>query len=448
MKAIVIGAGEVGINIARHLVQENQDVVLVDNDAERLSLVGEMLDVQTVLGFGSHPDVLEAAGCENAAMIIAVTHSDEVNMVACQMAYSLFNVPLKIARVRQTAYLEVTKHRLYTRDHMPVDVIISPEVEVANAIVRTMTVPGAFDAEFFGDGRVAIIGTWVMPDSPLIGQPLKTLKGEHKLPFVLAGIFRGDRLIVPDGQDHLEEDDEVFFICKREETEDSMHLLGHTESTPSKVFVIGGGSIGLHIVERLEKMGISPRVLERDSSRAALLADTLNDTTVLHGDALDRKILVEENIQDMDVVVAVTSDDATNILSSTLVAEYGVKNIITLVNQSNFIGMVENLGLETVISPREITASRILQYIRRGHILSLHTIKDGKAEIIEAEATASSPIVGVPVRELNLPVGVRLGAVVSGADVIIPHGEDIIHAGDRVVLFCSSNQIHAVEALF
>jgi trk system potassium uptake protein TrkA len=448
MKAVVIGAGEVGLNIARHLVQENQDVVLVDNDPEKLSLVSEMLDVQTVVGFGSHPDVLEAAGCENAAMLIAVTHSDEVNMVACQMAYSLFNVPLKIARVRQTAYLEVTKHRLYTRDHMPVDVIISPEVEVANSIIRTMTVPGAFDAEFFGDGRVAIIGTWVLGESPLLGQTLHTLQNEQKLPFVIGGIFRGERLIVPDMQDHLEEDDEIFFICRREDTEESMQLLGHMDSTPSKVFVVGGGGIGLHIVQRLEKMGISPRVLERDSARAAFLADTLNDTTVLHGDALDRKLLVEENIQNMDVVVAVTSDDATNILFSTLVAEYGVKNIITLVNQSNFISMVENLGLDTVISPREITASRILQYIRRGHILSLHSVKDGKAEIIEAEATAASPIVGVPLRELNLPDGIRLGAIVSGAEVMIPRDDVIIHAGDRVVLFCASAQIHAVEALF
>ncbi|MBI1362835.1 MAG: Trk system potassium transporter TrkA [Proteobacteria bacterium] len=447
MKAVVIGAGEVGLNIARHLVMENQDVVLVDNDPAKLAAVGEVLDVQTIEGFGSHPDVLEAAGCENAAMLIAVTHSDEVNMVACQMAYSLFNVPLKIARVRQPAYLEVTKHRLYTRDHMPVDVIISPEVEVANAIIRTMTVPGAFDAEFFGNGRVAVIGTWVTAEASLIGKPLFRMH-EEKLPFTVAGIFRGERLIVPDGQDHLELDDEVFIICRREDTEEAMQMLGHMEGTPKDVFIIGGGGIGHHILQKMEKMGITARVLERDSERAAFLADTLHRTTVLHGDALDRKLLMEENIQDMDAVVAVTSDDATNILSSKLVSEMGVNNVITLVNQSNFISMVESLGVETVISPREITASRILQYIRRGHILSLHSIKDGKAEVIEAEATPASPIVGVPIRELSLPAGIILGAVISGSQVTIPRDGDIIHAGDRVVLFCANTHIHTVESLF
>jgi trk system potassium uptake protein TrkA len=447
MKAIVIGAGEVGLNIARHLVHEHQDVVLVDNNPAKLAAVSEQLDVKTIEGFGSHPDVLEAAGCESAAMLIAVTHSDEVNMVACQMAYSLFNVPLKIARVRQGAYLEMTKHRLYTRDHMPVDVIISPEVEVANAIIRTLTVPGAFDAEFFADGQVAVIGTSVLANSALLGKPLFKLQKE-RIPFVVGGIFRRERLIVPHGQDHLEAGDEVFFMCRREDVAESMSLLGHSDRNPSNVFVIGGGAIGLHILQQLEQMGIGARVVERSAARAGLLADTLHNTTVLHGDALDRKLLLEENIQQMDAVVAVTSDDATNILSSKLVGELGVKNVITLVNQSNFIDMVENLGLETVISPREITASRILQYIRRGHILSLHSIKDGKAEVIEAEATAGSPVVGVPMRELNLPSGIILGAVFRNGEVTIPRENDILHVGDRVVLFCANSDIHTVESLF
>lgn len=450
MKVIVVGAGEVGVNIARHLMEENQDVVVVENDPEKVRLVSEQMDVQVVEGHGAHPDVLQTAGGDQADMLIAVTRSDEVNMVACQIAHSLFNIPTKIARVRDSSYLNVTKQRLYSRNNMPVDVVISPELEVASAILRTLAVPGAFDAEDFADGRARVVGVRIVNDAPVLAATslAELMEGRSERLRIL-GVFRQDRLLIPGADDHLEKGDDVYFICHRDDSAACMQLMGYEEQLPHNVFVLGGGTVGVNICRRLERQGLHPRVLELSKTRAEELADELIGTTVLHGDALDRDILRQENIEKMDAVVCVTQDDAVNLLASVLVRGMNPDvNIITLINKSTFVPLVKGMGLERVISPGEITASRIMRHMRRCHVHSLHSVYDGEAEVMEARVTANSPLVGLHVRDLHLPEGIALGAIVTEEKLIFPTGGDIVHEGDRLVLFCHVDRVHQAETLF
>lgn len=446
MKVIIVGAGEVGRNIARHLLEEDQDVVVIDNNGDKLRTLVDQLDVQTVEGHGAHPDIIQAAGGDQADMIIAVTRSDEVNMVACQIAYSLFNVPTKIARVREPSYLSVTRQQLYNRANMPVDVIISPEVEVAASIVRSMSVPGAFDAEDFADGRARVIAARVTADAPIMEKSVYEVDKEN---LRIMAIYRNDRLIFPTAEDHVEKGDEIYFVCPRESSQSVMHLMGYGEQVPKNIFVYGGGNIGLNICRRLEKQGITPRVLELDKERAEGLADTLTNTTVLHGDALDREILNQENISAMDVVLAVTQDDATNILASVQSRELNSNaHIVTLINKTGFVPLVKGMGLEHVISPGEITASRILRHLRRCNVHMLHTVKDGEAEIMEAQVSAESNLIGMHALSLPLPTGVSLGAIVTAQAVVLPTSETVVHEGDRLILFCDVDSVHQAEALF
>lgn len=449
MKVIVIGAGEVGLNIAKHLMEENQDVVVIENNPEKVRLISEQLDVQVVEGHGAHPDVLQAAGGDQADMLIAVTQSDEVNMVACQIAYSLFNIPTKIARVREASYLSVTKQRLYNRTNLPVDVVISPELEVASSILRTLAVPGAFDAEDFAEGRARVVGVRVLPNAPILGSSLAEAMEGRTERMRMLGIFRQGRLLIPSRDDHLEKGDDVYFICHRDDSAACMQLMGYEDQIPHNIFVLGGGNIGVNICRRLERQGLHPRVIELNKQRAEELADELIGTTVLHGDALDRDILHQENIEKMDVVVCVTQDDAVNVLSSVLVRGMNpAVNIITLVNKSTFVPLVKSMGLERVISPGEITASRILRHLRRCHVNSLHSVYDGEAEVMEALVTAQSPMVGLHVRDLNLPSGISLGAIVAGDELIFPKGSNTVHEGDRLILFCHADRVREAEALF
>lgn len=449
MKAVVIGAGEVGLNIARHLVMEDHDVVVVDNDTANLRHVSEQLDVQTIEGMGSHPTILEQAGCDTADILIAVTQSDESNMIACQMGYSLFDVPLKIARVRDASYLSVTRHGVYTPENMPVDVIISPEREVSNAIVRTLEIPGAFDAAYFANNQIAMIGVKIQEDCDLCRKSFKKLSQEGDVPFVAVAIIRRNRLIVPYGSDHLEVGDELFFVTKRDDVPRSMSMIGYEKQQTRRAFVIGGGNIGFGICKRLEEMGMSVRVLEQDRERAEFLADVLDNTTVLHGDALDRDILEQESITSMDVVVCATSNDSANALSSILCKQLGAQSVITLAIQQTFISLGESLGLDKIVSPREITASRILQHIRRGQVHSLHAIHGGKGEIVEVKVRPESALAGVKIADLGLPEGVIIGAVLrENGEVLLPTAQTKLIAGDQVIVFSATELVSYVEQQF
>ena len=446
MRIIIVGAGEVGTNLAKILLEEEQDVVIIDNDPQKIAALSELMDVQALVGHGSHPDILEAAGASKADMIIAVTASDEVNMVACQIAYSLYNIQTKIARVRDDAYRRVTAHRLYNRDHMPVDVIISPGLEVANVISRTLAVPGAFEVEDYLGGNLQMVGCRVQTRASVCGETVQHFEKQFQALRVLA-ILRRERLLIPKEDDHLEKDDEIFFMALRENTPEIMQLLGY-EARPNKsVFVIGGGHIGYNVCRNLESMGYRPKVLEGNRSRAEWLANELDNTTVLHGDALDKVLLEQEQVGQTGAVVCITSDDATNMLASIMVRDMGTENIMSLVNKASFVPLVSSLGLERVISPGDITSSRILKHLRMGQVHSVHSLKEGCAEVIEARLSNESPLVGLHVHDITLPTGVRLGAVIVGHTVAGLSENTILHSGDTVILVAHKDAVHLAEGL-
>jgi trk system potassium uptake protein TrkA len=448
MKAIIVGAGEVGINIAQHLAHESQDVVVIDVDESKLQHISETLDIQTIKGSGSYPDILAKAGADSADMLIAVTDSDEINMVACQMGYSLFDVPMKIARVENRSYLSVTHNRIYTPENMPIDMIISPEMEVADTMLRNMTVPHAFDTYLFAEDQILLIGLNVGDDASILNVPFRKMQSKLNLPFRAIAIFRDGRMIVPHGSDHLEAGDELYFICESNKIEESVALLGIEMKPIRNVFVIGGGGIGYDICRRLEQLEISARVLEYSEERAQFLAENLQKTTVLYGDALDHELLLQENIGEMDVVLAVTSNDATNILASISASQLGAKSVTTMINGVDFLRLSDRLKLETVVSPRYITASRIVHFTRRGHVISLHTLHEGESEVSEVKISNESPLVGMNMSDLKLPEGILVPAVVSKDRGVILSGDDkAIHAGDSAIIFSTAEQIHTVAEL-
>ena len=451
MQVIICGAGQVGSNIARYLASENADITVIDQSPELVAKLSDSLDVKGIVGFASHPDVLERAGAPDADMIIAVTYADEVNMVACQICHSLFDVPTKIARIRHQSYLDPLWADLFSRDHLPIDVIISPEVEVARAISRRLEIPGAFDVIPLADGKVSLIGVHCAEECPILETPLRQLTDLFPdLHIVVVGIWRNGVGLVPTGDDELLAGDDVYFVAESSHLNRAMTVFGHEEKEARRVIIIGGGNIGLNLAQRLENGSrrVLTKVIERDKKRAELVAQTLDRTVVLHGDALDSDILEQANVAESETVVAVSNDDETNILSSLLAKRHGSQRAVTLVNTTSYGQLIGTLGIDTVVSPRAITVSTILQHVRRGRIRSVHTISEGFGELIEAEALETSSLVGEPLREADLPDGVVLGAIVRDGEVVIPRGDTVVRTGDLVVLFAATQAVKKVEKLF
>jgi trk system potassium uptake protein len=451
MKVIVCGAGQVGSSIARQLAMENNDVTIVDQSSKLVSQITDAIDVQGVVGHASRPDVLENAGAEDADMIIAVTYADEVNMVACQVAHSLFDVPTKIARVRHQSYLMPIWANLFSRDHMPIDVIISPEIEVAHAVTRRLQVPGAFEMIPMVDDKVRLLGVRCGEDCPLVHTPLRQLTQLFPdLNIVIVGLMRENVPIVPTGDDQMLPGDEVFFVVDTEHLPRAMTAFGHEESEARRLLIFGAGNIGLFLAQQLEREfpWVRVKMIENDLSRAEAVAGQLEKTVVLHGDVLDPEILEEANAGAAETVVSVTNDDETNILASLLAKRHGAKRAITLVNKTSYEPLVAPLGIDVVVSPRNITVSTILQQVRRGRIHSVHTLREGFGELIEAEALETSPLVNTPLKDVNLPAGVLLGAIVRDSEIITPRGNTVVQVGDRVVLFAVADQVRNVEKMF
>ncbi len=451
MKAIVCGAGQVGFHIARQLAAENNDVTVIDHSEERVRHVGDALDVQAMVGFASHPDVLERAAAGDADMIIAVTQADEVNMVACQVAHSLFNVPTKIARVRHQSYLDPIWADLFSREHMPIDVIISPEIEVARAISRRLTVPGAFDTIPLADGRVQVIGVRCDDDCPVINTPLRQLTGIFPdLNIVVVGIIRDGGNVVPTAEDQMLAGDEVYFVADSEHVGRAMAVFGHEEAQARRVIIAGGGHIGEFLARLIhdEHPGVNAKVIEFNKDQAERAARALPDTTVLNGDALDPDILQEANVSVTEAIIAVTNDDETNILASLLAKRYGCTRALTLINNMNYGPLITTLGVDAVVSPRAITVSTILQHVRRGRIRAVHSLNEGFGEIMEADILDTSRLVGLPIRDADLPDGVLFGAIVRDEEVLIPRAGTLLRANDRVVMFVASQAVKHVEKLF
>jgi trk system potassium uptake protein TrkA len=451
MKVIVCGAGQVGYNIARQLSLENHDVTVVDSSNENIRTVSESIDVQAILGFASDPDVLERANAGDADMMIAVTQSDEVNMVACQVAHSLFNVPTKLARVRNQSYLQPIWADLFSRDNMPIDVIISPELEVARAISRDLVVPGAFDTIPMVDGRVRVIGVRCNEDCPVINTPLRQLTGVFPdLNIVVVGIIRDGEAIAPGSDEQMLTGDDVYFIADNEHVARAMTIFGHEERQARRIIIVGGGNVGEFLAQLIqdEHPGVNARIIEAAKDRAEAVARRLPETTVINGNALEPTILEEAGVAVTEAIVAVTNDDETNILGSLLAKRHGAQRAIALVNNTNYSPLITTLGVDVVISPRSITASTILEHVRQGRIRAVYSLGEDVGEVMEAEILETSSLAGLQIRDMELPDGVMFGSIVRGNQLITPRSNTVVNKGDRVVLFVRPAAVREIERLF
>ena len=452
MKIIVCGAGQVGSSIAKQLSIEGNDVAVIDSSAERIQAVSDTLDVQARIGFASHPTVLEEVGADSADMIIAVTLSDEINMVACQVANSLFNIPTKIARIRNQNYLNPEWMHLYKHDQLAIDNIISPEIEVAKAIVNRLHVPGAADTIPFANSKIKAIGIRCTLDCPMINMPLtKIQKKLLDINVSIMGLMRKDDFIIATNEVEFLEDDELYFICDTEYEQEAMLMFGYEAREARRIIIIGGGNIGLFLAEHLEKENdvVNIKLIEVNKDRAEFVADKLSKTTVINGSALSKEILEEASVSSAETVIAVTNDDEVNILSSLLAKKFGCERVLTLVNNSNsYSELVSSLGVDVTVNPREITISSILRHVREGRISAVHSICQGEAEIIEAEAVESSSIVGKSISNLDLPKDVKIGAIFREDQMLIPDMDTSIQAGDKVIVLSKANMVNQVEKIF
>jgi trk system potassium uptake protein TrkA len=451
MKVIVCGAGQVGFNIAHYLASENNDVSVIDQRPELIRKITDTLDVQPVQGFAAHPAVLEQAGAGDADMIIAVTAADEVNMVACQVAHSIFNVPTKVARIRSQAYLQPMWSNLFSREHMSIDVIISPEIEVARAITRRLQVPGAIDVIPLAGDKVRLIGVRCGSECPLINTPLRQLTVLFPdLNIVIIGIVRDGKAVIPTAEDKMLDGDDVYFVVDTNHVSRALAAFGREDQEARRLVVLGGGNIGLFLAQRLEAEhpNASVKVVEISKERAEFVAKSLTRTVVLNGDVLDPEILHEASVATAETVVALTNDDESNILAALLAKRYGARRVMTLINKNTYNALTGPLGIDVVISPRSITVSNILQHVRRGRIHAVHSLHEGFGELIEADALETSPLVGRPLKDVKLPGGVLIGAVVRDGTVISPRGSTVVQAKDRVILFAAADAVKKVEKMF
>ncbi len=451
MKVIVCGAGQVGSSIARHLANENNDVTVIDINPELIRRVHETIDVQTIVGHASQPDIIEKSGGNDAEMIISVTRDDEVNMVSCQVAHSIFNIPTKIARIRSQSYLAPQWQDLFSRDNMPIDVIISPEIEIAKAVTNRLHVPGATDMMSFADDLVKVVSLKIDDNCPIINTPLRELT--ELFPDLLIRIFalvRNDEVITANSEEQLLINDEVFFAVESSQINRAMTAFGHEEKEARKIVVIGGGNIGLFLSAELNQddQNISLKIIEKDRSRAEFVAENLPNIVVINGDSLEKEILTEANVSNAETVIAVTNNDQVNILSSLLSKREGAGRVMALLNNSMYDSLMQSLGIDAVVNPRAITVSSILQHIRRGRIRAVHTIRDGSAEILEAEVLETSPLVGKAIKDISLPNGIIFGAIVREKKVIIPRSETSVMINDKIILFAKKGMIKKVEKLF
>ncbi|MCD5971213.1 MULTISPECIES: Trk system potassium transporter TrkA [Pseudomonas] len=450
MKIIILGAGQVGGTLAEHLASEANDITVVDTDGDRLRDLGDRLDIRTVQGRGSFPTVLRQAGADDADMLVAVTNSDETNMVACQVAYTLFHTPTKIARVREAAYL--TRAGLFDNDAIPVDVLISPEQVVTNYIKRLIEYPGSLQVIDFAGGKAQLVAVKAYYGGPLVGQQLRQLR-EH-MPNVdmrVAAIFRRDRPILPQGDTVIEADDEVFFIAAKADIRAVMSEMRRLDENYKRIVIAGGGHIGERLAEAIESR-YQVKIIEMNPARCRHLSESLNSTVVLQGSASDRDLLLEENIANTDLFLALTNDDEANIMSSLLAKRMGARKVITIINNAAYVDLVQGGEIDIAVSPQLATIGTLLAHVRRGDIVSVHSLRRGAAEAIEVVAhgdTKSSKVIGKAIKDIALPSGTTIGAIIRADEVLIAHDATVIETGDHVIMFLVDKKyIRDVERLF
>jgi trk system potassium uptake protein TrkA len=451
MKIIILGAGQVGRTAAYMLAQEKiNEVTVVDLNADTLRELQDRLDIRTVHGHAAHPGVLARAGAEDADMIIALTDSDETNMIACQVGYTLYHTPTKIARIRAGEY--IAEDRLFAPGALAVDVRISPEQLVTEHIERLIQYPGALQVLDFADGRVRLVGAEAKADGLLTGHPIRELR--RHLPNVetrVAAIYRNGESIIPEGDTIVHEGDEIFFIAARKDIRVVMSEMRKLDSPVRTVFIAGGGNIGFRLARRLERTS-TVKLIERNRVRAKEVSEKLERAIVLHGDAADEELLLEENVDAADVFCALTNAEEANILSAMLAKRLGARKVMALINRTSYVDLVEAGTIDIALSPQQITIGSLLRYVRRGDVVRVHSLRRGAAEAIEAVAHGSpdsSRVVGRRIEEIELPEGATIAAIVRNDEVIMAHHDTEVHADDHVILFVTDRaSVGAVEKLF
>lgn len=454
MKIIILGAGQVGGTLAINLASESIDITIVDTNAALLEDLRDRIDIGVVTGCASHPDVLINAGIEDADMLVAVTSDDEINMIACQIAHSLFHTPTKIARVRSQSYL--AHGNLFCNEVIPIDVLISPERLVSDYIYRLIEHPGALQVLDFAEGRVQLVAVRAYYGGPLVGQELRYLR-QH-MPNIdtrVAAIYRRGKAIMPEGSTVIEADDEVFFIAAKNDIRAVMSELRRLESSYKRMIIAGGGNIGSRLAAQLEKH-YSVKIIEYSEQRCQQLSEELDDTIVLYGSASDQDLLLEENIEDTDVFLALTNDDEANIMSSMLAKRLGARKVMCLINNPAYVDLVQGGEIDIAISPQSTTIGSLLTHVRRGDMVNVHSLRRGAAEAIEVIAHGdekTSRVVGRAIEDVDLPEGASIGAIVrehdTGSEVIIAHDDVVVQSGDHVIVFLVNKKYtQDVERLF
>lgn len=451
MKIIVCGAGQVGWQIARHLSGERNDVTVVDSNEDLVRRATDILDVKGVTGFASYPDVLERAGAEDADMIIAATHADEVNMVTCQVAHSIFGVRRKIARLRSQSYLQAIVSDLYRRDHLPIDVVISPEKEVAEAALQRLAAPVTFDIESFLDNKAQLMGLQLDEDCPVLNTPLRQLTDLFStLRAQVVGVRREETLFAPGSQDQLFAGDQIYVFCHTEDMDRTLEIFGKVRTKQRRVVIVGGGNVGLAVARALESRvedRVRVKVIEKSRAIAEHAADALERTIVLNGDGLNSELLAEAGIAKADAILCVTDDDKTNLLTSVRAKSMGCPMSISLINDPALIPLLGPLQIDAYINPRGTTVSSILRHVRHGRVRDVYSVGDGEAEVLEAVVLKTAQMTGKQVRDIDFPEGVLMGPLNKRGQIIIPTADTRVEEGDIVTFFALSKDVPEVERL-
>ena len=452
MNIIICGAGKVGFSISKQLSSQGHSVTVIDQSPDDIKKINDTQDVKGIVGRASSPSVLENAGAENTDMIIAVTRNDETNMVVCQLASSLFNISKKIARIRTKDFLEGKWNKLYNKSNIPIDVIISPEKEVAKSLFRRLEAPGALDNVPFASNKVKMLEIAIEKACPIINLPLKKLTENFpNFKANIVGLVRKEKFQFLKKEDKLLEGDSVYLVVSSEQLNEILKAFGHEEKISKKILIIGGGNIGLHLAKMLEENFEDSRVkiIEKNKSRAEEIAAELTSSIVINGDALDEEILKEANLEDSETVLALTNDDENNMMACVLAEKTGLKKrTIAIVNKTNYNLLQDSLNIDDLVDPRMTTVSRIMEHVHKGTIGTVYSLLDGEYEFIEAKVLEKSELLNKKIKESNLPETVRVGAVVRNKQVIIPRSDFIFEKDDLVVLLASREKLKEIEDIF
>ena len=452
MNIIVCGAGRVGYTIAKLLSEQDHSITVIDQSSEDIQKINDDLDVKSIVGKATYPTVLEKANAEDADMIIAVTRSDEINMLICQIAFSVFKISKKIARIRSQEYLDNKFSKVYGIENLPIDVIISPEVEIAKSIQRKLEAPGALDNVPFADNKIRLLEIDVDESCPLIGIKLEDITKKYsKLEANILGVIRNEKFIFLKKKDVMKKDDKAYVIINSTQMQLTLDAFGHNEKISNKFLIIGGGNIGFNLAKNLEDTMDSARIkiVEKNKDRAEHIANNLNNSLVINGNGLDEDILKEANIEDAETVLALTNDDEDNLMVSVLVEKFSKdKRTMALINKPNYSLLQNSLKIDDLIDPRMNTVSSILKHVHKGTIETAYTILNGDFEVIEAEIIDSSELINKELKNSNLPEDIRIGAILRKDDIIIPTSKFIFEKKDVVVSLAKRDQLPLVERLF